>query len=394
MSKSIYVFLILLITFSFGCSKQTNKVDPTIANAEILQKSDLIVSRSFHDEFTGNDFFNLQMNKTIYFNNTDKKWYQIDGNFRFIFMYKGDRYPEVSDVPGQAFDFSTYFLDVNKKRIFKGNNYNISPDGKWGFLQKRYSWSIKTQEGWYQSWDVHGILIKNFSNGNIEQPFESVHWINIRWINDNTLLICKYSNDAKQNEIGIYYPKSKTYKRIVLGTLNEYFDKTNLIYFVKNELSRRPWILDLNSNKERLIAEYSEIEKLRADVINQPDPTLPKKLDPKNIKPLKFTFEEQYEHKLIVNGQTIKIPYIFKKNHKTFIPLRPLFKPLNIKYKIINPSQENYQYELVYNGKKFIINRNNSIIYQWRLYLTPQTLNSIGLKNLLIKPNKDLLLTN
>lgn len=366
-----FILLTLINPFVFA-SQPIIKVYP----------SNYRVDDSLHDEVSGYDFYLFHtgdnLNKKLIIHDQNKnKWFRIAGRGNIWLSKKCDScFPIITNYINNH--YFSYYYDAANHTLLEGNQYLKSDNGKAGYLIE-----IDWKDGMnYQ------ILFKNFVNGDIRLLYETRRTHRIYWTKDNQLLINRYSETAKENEIVLYSPDKKAYQKVVFGSIYKFSPEHNLILFVKNEQLRRQWIYDLSTNQERLAKDQEEIDKwfpssyTRSSGAKVPEP--PEDLDIDSLETITPTFGAINEHKLIFDDQEIPIFFTFKKEGKTFIPVRPLIETVNIQAKYSRDGNHLISYK-----NSLQLNSENSTEFNDRLFVTSDVLESIGIPSFSIQPNQE-----
>lgn len=367
MKRLIGVFILLTFTFPFMFFIQP---------IAVAYPSQYWINSSFHDELSGKDFYlfytsNIYNRKIIVHDPIKDQWNRIEGNYLWFSGGYHDLFPTISkDVIDQ------YYYDTVNNKIVEGNQYLKSDNGKWGYL-------IETT---YDNGKREHVFLKNFVNGDIFLLYETNNSYRIFWTRDNQLLINRYSETAKQNEIVLYSPENREYHEVTLGTIRRFSPEQHLILYVKNEPRRLEWLYDLSTNQERLAGDEDENHQWFSHYSYKQPPMPPEDLDIDNLEVIKPTFEVDNEHKLIFNDQEIPVFYTFTKEGKTFIPVRSLMKPFNIRVTFNQNENDLISYE-----NSLQLNDENSVIFHNRLFVTPEVLEFIGIPSFTIQSNQEII---
>ncbi|WP_089610033.1 hypothetical protein [Dehalobacterium formicoaceticum] len=346
----------------------------------------------WHDDNSNYDIYNLRPrnekvtdNAVIMHNLDQDEWVRLEE--RFCVLYKplkpyDVKLPEAWIAKkGEKFNpYINYYYDIGNNRLILGKQYQISPDEKWGLQYNDYYGS---------GGRTKSFLLKNLENGTIEERPELVNpgdYSRFYWLPDSTILFYKYSQNERQNVIYIFYPETKEFKKVISGSLYAYDGKTNQILFVKNEPKRENWTLDLSTrlekremNWERFYLSPDEASKV---------PISPEDLQMAGLKVITPEETVRYEHEIGISDQVIPVPYVFKRENKEFIPLRPLMESLGIKININQLGSFVWEYQVSYREKKFTLSEGEYINYKWQLFVTPDVLKKMGLPEFTISPIK------
>ncbi|ATW23750.1 hypothetical protein [Candidatus Formimonas warabiya] len=358
----------------------------------------------WHDDNSGYDIYNLSpanekvKDRTVIMHNLGQnEWVRLEEGVQSLWQPYDGKLPGAWVMEkGKEFNpYENYNYDIKNNRLILGEQYHISPDEKWGIQQNDYYELVKLGNIFiYNHGSIEAApsktksyLLKNLENGTIEEWLKTENSTWYYWLPDSTVLLCTYSQNEKQNVISIFDPKTKKFEKVVSGSLYAYDREKNRILFVKNEPMRKTWVMDLSTR----------IEKREINTASfYPSPvTLPKvPLPPKdlNIDSLKVVTPERvtrYEHEIRMGDQIIPVPYIFERENKEFIPLRPLIETLGIKVNIKQLGSYVKEYQVSYQGNKFTLLEEEFINYKWKLFVTTDVLKKMGLPEFTINQFKN-----
>ncbi|MEL7568197.1 MAG: hypothetical protein AAGU27_25435 [Dehalobacterium sp.] len=342
----------------------------------------------WHDDESGYDVYNLSpanervKERTVILHNLDQdEWLRLEERVQGLWRPYESKLPGAWVMEkGKEFNpYENYYYDMGNNRLILGKEYQISPDEKWGIQYNDY---YEARSG-----KIKSYLIKSMEQGTIEE------WLNTKnstwyyWTSDSTILLCTYSENEKQNVISIFDPVTKKFEKVVSGSLYAYDQKNNQILFAKNEPKRENWVMDLSTRIARRAVNTESFYPAPSNVPEVPLP--PKDL---NINSLKLVTPERvvrYEHEIRIGDQVIPAPYIFNRENKEFIPLRPLMEPLGIKVNINQLDSYVKEYQVSYQENKFILSNDEFINYKWQLFVTPEALKRLGLPEFTVIPIKN-----
>jgi len=341
---------------------------------------------------TGSTYFNWRsvendqyLSKVIMSTN-DGKWARLDDKFRSI-----NTGSKPTDNPRLSSGFATndvpIYLDSAQKVAVRGNIYNISPDGKWGLYETNDLGAEKSLDGkTVQSTSLHSYFLKNMITGELQEWISSSEYVGLNWLADSTLLVNQYSPVAKQKTISTYDPATGKKKELVLGKLYSYSEKDQNFVFVKNEPKRLPWKYDLLTGKSSLLTKKEE-EKIYEWKDTRPTTKAPDNLDVKTLPVIDLPIRNMYEYEVVTSQGSELVPYAFEKEGKTFIPLLSIVSKFKLSVGQREGDMYDYRYKLTGpTGQTMILDRNNSRVFQFRLFVTPEVLEKIGLQEVTVKP--------
>lgn len=344
---------------------------------------------------------------TIYYNisgiQDDKRWYSVverspDGTLMrwedgFTSIYDaGDAAPRVSILPSKYSpgDLNQgYYYDVASSTVREGNAYAVSPDHRWAFtIDERYV-AEQDENGANRIQKEYSYWVKDADTKVLEEVFTSPSYARAAWTADNQMILQRYSTKAKQNEIVLFDPSTHKWQFVMNASLLIYLRDRHLLVYTNNEPTRQPKAYDMSTKRAEVLTtealnklyeesrqSYSEIEKL--------DPEL--NITRLPVKSLAFT--RNREHKVELDGQTIKIPYAVKKKGTLWLPVKSLADALHWKIEPLKTEAADYQYGIQQGAYRIELVNENSIVIKDRLFITRGQLQSLGYKDIQVSPNK------
>ncbi|OAB48340.1 hypothetical protein [Paenibacillus antarcticus] len=348
---------------------------------------------------TGRTYFNWSsvendqyLSKVIVSTN-DGKWARLDDKFTSINSFsKETTKPTLSNrlasiSGGDLFYYLPLYLDTTREVAVRGNLYDISPDRKWGVFESTDFGTEKSSDGKTAQYNqLHSYFLKNMITGELQEWISSSQYVGLNWLADSTLLVNQYSPVAKQKAISTYDPATGKKKELVLGKLYRYSEKDQNFVFVKNEPKRLPWKYDLLTGKSSLLTKKEE-EKIYEWNDTRPTMKAPDNLDVKMLPIIDLPIRNMYEYEVVTSQGSELVPYAFEKEGKTFIPLLSLVSKFKLSVGQREGDMYDYRYKLTGpTGQTMILDRNNSRVFQFRLFVTPEVLEKIGLQEVTVKP--------
>jgi hypothetical protein len=345
----------------------------------------------WHEEKSGYDFYNLSRyddqgseELVLLHKPGEEEWQRLDSRVKHLWRSYIYELPEAKVVKdGGSFDprqfnpYERYYYDIMDNRLILGKQYLTSPNGKWGLQENDYYPSGQKSQN---------ILLKNMETGRIQEWLQPIISPSYYWLPDSRVLICTYSNEEKQNVIYIFDPVTENMDKLVSGSIYAYDREKNLILFVKNEPQRLAWVMDLATRQE---AREDNTDSFY-DFDRVPDlPLPPQDLVLADLKVITPELVVQYQHKITVGTETIPLPYVFEKENREFVPLRPLMEPLGIKLNINKAAPNAEEYQVSYQEEKFTLAPEEYLNYQWQLFVTPEALQKLGLTGFKIRALTD-----
>ncbi|WP_438347370.1 hypothetical protein ACP8HI_16920 [Paenibacillus sp. FA6] len=358
------------------------------------------VYAEWKDPSSGSTYYNWSgsdgekyTNKVIVSTN-DGKWAQLNDKFARI----STDYSKLSSYPELSIDFSNasavdlfdyinpLYLDTTAQAAVRGLNYDISPDGKWGLYRtSNFGAEMSANGKSVYSTKLHSYFLKNMATGEIQEWISSLRSVTVYWLADSKLLVAQYSPEAKQKEISTYDPATGETKQLVLGTLYVYSDKEQKLLFTKNEPWRIPWVYDLKTGRSSL-ATKTEQENLYAWIDPRPTTKAPDNLDMKTLPVIDLPIHRLYEHEVMTSQGSELVPFTFVKDGEKYIPLHSLVSKFSLSIGLREGNMYDYQYKLTgASDQTVILDRNNSYMFQFRLYVTPEVLEKVGLEDVTVR---------
>ncbi|OAB46123.1 hypothetical protein [Paenibacillus glacialis] len=358
------------------------------------------INAEWKDPSSGSTYYNWSgsdgdkySNKVIVSTN-DGKWARLSEKFRSIYMD-----PYVSPNPmlninsgnateGDLFDYLLpLYLDTTNNVAVRGQVYRISPDEKWGLYQTLDFGAEMSSDGkTAQNTQLHSYFIKNMTTGQIQEWKSSTQYATVYWLPDSKLLVAHYSEVANQKEISTFDPATGKTKQLVFGKLYQYSDQEQKLVYVKNEPKRLQWIYDLKTGKSSLLTKTEE-EKLYSWKDPCPTTKAPDKLDIKTLPVIDLPIRNLYEYEVVTSHGSELVPYAFVTEGKTYIPLRPIVSKFKLSVGQREGDMYNYKYKLTGpTGQIVTLDRTNSRVFQFRLLVTPEVLEKVGLQGVTVKP--------
>lgn len=239
---------------------------------------------------------------------------------------------------------------------FDQRAYISSPNGEYGYFEDIYYSRPQMQKR-------IRVFMKNLLSGEILQIIDVGHTPRIKWLKNSTLLINRYSEEKKQNEIVIYRPKEDIFIDIIDASLYAINKNDSLVLFALNELSRTRRILNLETG-ELCLYRQGDYDKL----FFNSEISYPQEADIQGL---------EYEHQLVFEDSIIDVPYVFQRDGQLFIPVRPLMERIQIQAARTYDSKYQQTYKLSYK-QDIILDKSNMIIVDGRLFTTQQALAAIG----------------
>lgn len=361
-------------------------VAPLTAHAaEKIEVYDSYTSKSSNvqlysvSQLDGNQFINAVIARQP--DGTYAKWPEA---FQHFWKYdSGNLQLTGMDDPEQA-----YVYDTQSQSIVRKSEYNLSPDGRWGVLERsRYE---RQPAGYIAKFGDQ--YLRNMATGKVSVYYSTQRYYNARWINQHTLLESGYNEAAKQNVISTYDPSTGKRQELLKGTLNNLNLSKGLLQYVKNEPKQLPWIYNLKDGSSRLVKDTRELEVLfPAPASSRPEVTFPKDMLLKDLPVADMPITLAYEHNVNLDGKSVDVSTVFTKDGQEWIPVKPLAAALGWKVEVMNLSATGdpsaaYINKITNGNNHTVLTPVNSFISASRLYIAPAQIKELGYKSIKVTP--------
>ncbi|OKP84383.1 hypothetical protein [Paenibacillus sp. P32E] len=288
----------------------------------------------------------------------------------------------------------SYVYDVKKETIIRKTPYTVSPDGKWGYLERsRYLFvpGVKPYSGHVAK--IRDYYLKNMQTRAVSIYNSTERRFDAFWLNGHTLLENGYLETAKQNVIRTYDPATGERKELLKGSLYNWNRAKGILLYVKNEPQRLPWIYDLKTGTSRLLDGNSEMKALFPYTTPPLVSKLPQEIAVNELPVIQVPVLQENEYFVNVDGTSIGIPAAFAKEGVTWIPVKPLAAALGwsllLQPQLTSYKAASYQYELTNRNASLVLTPSNSFITGGRMYLTREQLKQLGYSSIVLTPNMD-----
>lgn len=289
---------------------------------------------------------------------------------------------DVSGLQRLSYDPSTN--SVSRQTVFEKNK-----SGRFGLLQTKTMPLPHTVNGYMTASSRSLLMLKNFGSGEIREIGESEHSFFTAWLDDGSLLVERYSEEAKQNEIVKIDPSSGKAVRLLLASVWGYNKAGKKLAFAYDEPERRLWIYNLVdgtrhlASKQEIDAFYgssSEAESSSSSASRPQEPTAapPADLQPQLLPVTPTADTTVNEAEIAVNGTNAKLPLAFKSGGVTFLPVRPLADASLCKIEQTKSAGSSY-FTLTGPSGSLKIGNEDSMMLGYRLYVSTEQLKSVGL---------------
>ncbi|WP_379162164.1 hypothetical protein [Paenibacillus sp. sgz5001063] len=288
----------------------------------------------------------------------------------------------------------SYVYDVKKETIIRKTPYTVSPDGKWGYLERsRYLFvpGVKPYSGHVAK--IRDYYLKNMQTGAVTIYNSTERRFDAFWLNGHTLLENGYLEAVKQNVIRTYDPGTGERKELLKGTLYNWNLAKDILLYVKNEPQRLPWVYDLKTGTSRLLNGNNEMKTLFPYTSPPPVSKLPQEMTVNELPVVQVPVVQENEYFVNVNGTSVGVSAAFAKQGVTWLPVKPLATALGWDLRL-QPQKSSYKaadyrYELTSSSASLALTPSNSFITGGRLYLTREQLKQLGYSSIVLTPNMD-----
>jgi len=347
------------------------------------------------DPVTGLRFFQWRADRESYENskvvvkNKDGQWFKLNDNILGTYYTEYDwgdgvREPEylvqLQDRPDWFAHLAGpgHYYHLQDQVIFRGLSYYWSPDRSYG-----YTIVMAPQNG---SWYGFSLLAKESATGQIRELLQSEKRLNgMYWLNNNELLVCKFNQEARQNELLLANAADGTVKHFAYGSLKGFDPNKREVLFVYNEPTRTPHILNAATGKVRKAAAFEpRFEMKQQPSYGQESLTT---LDPQTLEEWNPPVITRYEHKLLSGDKSIPLLFTVTSGGTLYIPIKTLLDGLGLKLGEKLGTAANYRYPLqTADGKaRTVLQPDNSIVLGGQLFTTRGVLQSLGYANVIVQ---------
>ena len=301
----------------------------------------------------------------------------------------GDRDPEypvwIKDRPG-GYIAQQYYYNLEDQAVYDGLSYTWSPNRRAGYSVVKTPRPIEAGVPNYD-WLDRSLLVKDAESGDIHEWMRfATRQFRLYWLDDERLFISHYNTKAKQNELLILNALSGERVHYAYGTALAHDAMSGEILFVRNEPTRTRMIYDVRSGEERKATE-ADIRRLTPAPLAAPE-DIPTELDWRTLPIADPPVVARHEHRIIVDGTAIELPYAFRRDGTLYIPVRPLLTGLGLELEKRSGTAARYQIPIKSDtARAVLLPHDNSLILGDRLYTTQGVLQSLGFKSIRVEAN-------
>lgn len=294
-----------------------------------------------------------------------------------------------NDDPEQS-----YVYDTKSNSILRKTAYSLSPDGKWGYLERsRYVWKPGAAPGSRYTAKFRDYYLKNMTTGATSVYYSTESHYGAVWINQHTLLESGYNEAAKQNVISTYDPSAGKRQELLKGTMRGLNLSKGILYYEKNEPQRLPWVYDFTTGGSRLITDYDELKTLfPAPPSANAEITLPKDTVLKDLPVVQVPVALTYEYSVNLDGKNVGVSTVFSKDGTVWIPVKPLAAALgwSIHSQELSTADKSagYRFIIASGSTNVTLTSANSFMSGSRLYIAQAQLKQLGYGNIVLTPQQ------
>ncbi|MGG3456290.1 hypothetical protein [Paenibacillus rhizolycopersici] len=302
----------------------------------------------------------------------DGNWYVLPDTVRELWGEEMSPYVRVMTQGLTPQPFGEVYLDTAGDRLVGKTGYQNSPSGKFGTRKVMHFEGGSKQIA---------LFVKNNQNGVIRQVSDSGEWPVTYWLPDGSLLMERYSETAKQNEIVRMNPDTQETHRLLLASLLGYDEQRGELLLAYNESTRKTHLYDVRTRKVRSVADqevqafYDRVQGSAATKA----PDVPDELEANQLPVKTLEYVQEGEANLTVNDMKIALPFVFfGLNRELYVPLRPVSESLKWKVeRSAGSDMKTYRYTVSTGTQSIQVDRSNSKIMGDRLYLNVHALNRL-----------------
>ncbi|AIQ13567.1 hypothetical protein [Paenibacillus durus] len=278
----------------------------------------------------------------------------------------------------------SYVYDPDRQAIVHKNIYSLSPDGKWGLLERSRYLYVKSLSP-YSDYiaKLNDYYLKNMKTGDVSLYKTMQTSFRTGWYDQHTLLESGYDSQAKQNLITAYNPETGKRTTVLAGSMYAFNNSISKLLYVENEPRRLQRVYDLKTSASHLLTSEAERSAIYPSVLSRPSSALPAGINPAELPVVPVPVIEQYEYTAEINGLSIPVSTVFEADGKRWIPVRPLATALGWKVELLDQpgtsyKASNYQYTISQGAAKITLTPSNSFSTGGRLFMTQGQLASLG----------------
>ncbi|WP_068785768.1 TolB-like translocation protein [Paenibacillus phocaensis] len=270
--------------------------------------------------------------------------------------------------------FSEVYLDTSADRLVGKTGYQNSPSGKFGVRKVIYFEGSSSKRV--------ALFVKNNQNGVIRLVSDGGEWPVTYWLPDGTLLMERYSEAAKQNEIVRLNPDTLETHRLLLASLLGYDEQEGQLLLTYNEPARKPYLYDVRTRKVRSVTDQ-EVKNFYDPLpvpIQTKAPEVPADLELEKLPVKALEYVQKGDANLTVNGTKIALPFVFfGLDRKLYVPIRPVSEAQNWQVKQgEDKNGKSFSYTVSTGKQSVQVNPSNAKVIEDRLYIQADALNRLA----------------
>jgi len=342
----------------------------------------------YTDPATGKVFFNVYLDSgpIVVYRTADGEWMRLPDFVDTVWPDSGSGCLRASAFPPQGEMYGGGFCyDAAADELVHTAAFESSPSGKWGLKTVIYYRPHVPPEqqpaihyGSFATLKQAILFLRDNTTGEIRQLVTGDRTLVYYWLKDGTLLLQRFSETDRQNELVRIHPATGETKRVLLGSLRGYNAERDWLLYVLNEPSRTLRILDIATGKSRVAAE-DEIRLFypESDAPKPEEPSFPDDLDIGALPVADTGLRQEFVAALTLDGREAKLPFAFVGlDGETYVPVRALIESGWTMRQV--PLDNGYEFALRSDRGELKLNRTNSMSLNERLYVPIRLIASLG----------------
>ncbi|WP_028547247.1 hypothetical protein [Paenibacillus taiwanensis] len=287
--------------------------------------------------------------------------------------------------------FVHFYYEVKDGTIHKGQAYEDSPSGRWALTNHDFWRPVLSTNGSGYS-RLKSYWLKDQISGEVAEWYTSTLYTKAVWMPDNRLLVNRYSENRKQNEISIYNPATAQWSYVLNGTMRGYRAAEGKMLYVQNEPQRLEWVYDFQTQMSHLLTDEAERALFTDQKWKQLEqaPELDKDLDIAALPLKTVAITKDMEHVVHIGGKEIEVPFTYKRGGTLWIPVKPLADAMGWKVEAENVLASQYRYGIRADKHRVELTPDNSQVLNERLYMTRGQLTSLGYPGVTVSPKRQM----
>lgn len=385
----------LTIALSGGAAVQAQTTDTAVPGTASLSSYNWTFTGEYVDPVTQRSYYRAYaydkqsgfMGRVIY-KESQGEWHALPDRYLYTYWDRSAGRPDLLDSQDLS-NIQQLAYDPSTDTVVRQVVFDTPGNESYGLLQTKMMVLPRKVNGSVGTTAGSLLMLKNYSNGEIREIGESEHGFFTLWLDDGKLLVARYSEEAKQNEIVKIDPATGQTTRLLLASIWGYNEAGKKLMIAYNEPTRRLWLYNIEdgtlhaASKQEIDSFYSSSSgsssSAAASIPEEPADQPPSDLQPQQLPVTATTDTAVNEAEVTFNGTTVKLPFAFRSGGTTFLPVRPLADASVCKVVQTKTAGSSY-YTLTGPTGSVKIRSEESVMLGYRLYVTTDQLKSIGLK--------------